>query len=62
MPRVSLGVYDLVNRRVILGDPYVTDATDLGAFADDPSKHGGYVLKAVLAKDPDVPLCAHPLA
>lgn len=51
-----LGVYDLVNRRVILGDPYVTDATDLGAFAADPSRHGSLVLKAVLAQDPDVPL------
>ncbi|MCC7531598.1 MAG: hypothetical protein IT342_24050 [Candidatus Melainabacteria bacterium] len=51
-----LGVYDLVQRRVILGNPYVTDATDLGAFAGDPHKHGSFVLKAVLAQDPDVPL------
>jgi hypothetical protein len=51
-----LGVYDLVQRRVILGNPYVTDATDLGAFAGDPAKHGSFVLMAVLAQDPDVPV------
>ncbi len=51
-----LGVYDLVNRRVVLGSPYVTDATDIGAFAGDPSRHGSLVLEKTLALDPDVPL------
>ena len=51
-----LGVYDLVNRRCVIGNPYVTDATDLEAFAGDPHKHGSFVLKATLALDPDVPL------
>lgn len=54
--RRILGCYDLVKRRVIIGDPYVTDATDLGAFAGDPHKHGSLVLKATLAQDADVPL------
>jgi hypothetical protein len=51
-----LGCYDLVKRRVIIGEPYVTDATDLGAFAGDPSKHGSIVLERTLAQDADVPL------
>lgn len=51
-----LGVYDLVQRRCVIGNPCVTDATDLGAFAGDPHKHGSFVLKALTALDPDVPV------
>lgn len=51
-----LGMYDLVKRRCVIGNPYVTDATDIGAFAGDPSKHGTIVLEKTLAQDPDVPL------
>jgi hypothetical protein len=54
--RRILGCYDLVKRRVIIGDPYVGDATDLGAFAGDPSGHGSIVLERTLAQDADVPL------
>jgi len=51
-----LGVYDLVKRRCVIGDSDGSDATDLGAFAGDPSEHGSFVLKATLAEDADVPL------
>jgi len=54
--RRILGCYDLVKRRVIIGNPYVTDATDLGAFAGDPSRHGSIVLERTLAQDADLPV------
>lgn len=50
-----LGVYDLVQRRCIIGNPNV-DESDLASIAGDPHKHGSFVLKATLALDADVPL------
>lgn len=51
-----LGVYDLVNRRVQLGNPYISDKAELRSFAGDPHQHGSNVLKVVTALAPDVPL------
>lgn len=51
-----LGIYDLVNRRVKLGNPYISEQAELRSFASDPHQHGSNVLRATLALAPDVPL------
>lgn len=50
-----LGVYDLVNRRIIVGNPYVTEE-DLNSFAGDPNGHGSIILEATRRLAPDLPV------
>lgn len=53
--RNVLGFYDLVNRRIVVGNPYLTE-NDLNSLAGDPGGHGSIVLAKTRELAPDLPL------